>query len=89
LVEVKNESATTALPAVDHASRNILLLQKKGDKRRLENKRPIALLNCDARLLATADVIRLKKHIGTLVGDSQVGFMPKRWIGDNIANIQA
>lgn len=34
----------------------------------------------DARLLATVDVLSLKEHIGSLVGWSQTGFIPARWM---------
>ncbi len=86
---VKNQSCVDGVMADGFRQRYISLIPKKGDARELTNKRPISLLNVDARFLAKADVERMKAAMLTIVGEEQVGFMPGRWIGTNIADIQA
>lgn len=66
----------------------ITLIPKKGkDKRRLENWRPITLLNLDYKILAKAIDNRLSGVIAKFIHINQTGFMAGRFIGTNLRNI--
>lgn len=67
---------------------HVSLLHKKGDKDLLNNKRPISLLNTDERILDQALNLRLCFKLLKLTHPTQTGFVPTRWIGDNIATVQ-
>lgn len=67
----------------------ITLIPKKDvDRRLVSNWRPITLLNTDYKVLTKAIAIRLQKYLGKLIHQNQTGFMPGRFIGDNIRAIQ-
>lgn len=67
---------------------NIVLLHKSGDKDRLGNKRPIALINTDERLMDKAVNSRVAAVLPKLIHRDQTGFIPGRWIGENIETVQ-
>lgn len=68
----------------------IALIPKKGkDNRYLQNWRPISMLNCDYKIMAKALAKRLSHFLPKLIHANQTGFIPTRYIGDNIRNIQA
>ena len=56
----------------------ITLIYKKNDKEKIENYRPITLLNIDYKIIAASLATRLKKHLAKLVGLNQRGFVPGR-----------
>lgn len=64
-----------------------LLPKKNRDRRFLSNWRPITLLNIDYKLLAKCISRRLHHIIPRLIHENQVGFIPGRFIGTNIRNI--
>lgn len=68
----------------------ITLIPKKGkDKRYLQNWRPISMLNCDYKIIAKALAKRLALVLPNIIHPNQTGFVPTRFIGDNIRNIQS
>lgn len=68
----------------------ITLIPKKGrDKRYINNWRPISMLNTDYKILAKALATRLSHILPSLINPNQTGFVPGRFIGDTVRNIQA
>lgn len=67
---------------------HIHLPHKKGDHSDLSNKRPISIMNTDERLFSQAHNKRLAPLLHTIINPSQTGFIPGRWIGHNIAEMQ-
>ena len=61
---------------------DIILLYKKGDTRDPRNYRPITLLQSDYKILAKILTNRLKQVIGFVISKDQLGFVPKRLIGE-------
>ena len=66
----------------------IALLFKKGDRTKLQNWRPITLLNTDYKILTKALANRLKHTLPLLVHTDQTACIPGRTINDNIRLIQ-
>ena len=61
------------------------LIPKKGkDKRYIENLRPISLLPVSYKIIAKVMALRLKKVVGDVIHADQTGFLPGRYIGENI-----
>ena len=87
LVDYMNALGEETDPAVSHLA-HISLLHKQGDKDLLNNKRPISLINTDDRILDQALNMRLCFKLLKLTHPSQTGFVPTRWIGDNIEAVQ-
>lgn len=65
-----------------------ILFKNKGSRLRLENYRPISLLNTDYKILAKILANRLKKVIGSIVAPTQAYSIPGRDIGDIISTIR-
>jgi hypothetical protein len=61
---------------------DIILLHKKGDSRDPRNYRPITLLEVDYNILAKILVARMKRVINNFLSKEQLGFVPKRLIGE-------
>jgi hypothetical protein len=62
---------------------DIIVLYKKGDAREVRNNyRPITLLQVDYNILAKMMVARMTTIVHTFVSKQQLGFVPKRLIGD-------
>lgn len=61
----------------------MILLYKKGPPSSLGNWRPLSLINTDAKLFTKIITIRLQRHLDTLIGPRQTGFVPGRLISDN------
>ena len=64
----------------------IITLIPKGNKDRqyLRNWRPISLLNVLYKIASSCIANRIKKTLSILIHESQKGFMPGRFIGENI-----
>ena len=64
----------------------IIICIPKGDKPReyLKNWRPISLLNVVYKIGSACIANRLKTVLPTLIHEDQTGFVPGRYIGDNI-----
>jgi endonuclease/exonuclease/phosphatase family metal-dependent hydrolase len=48
----------------------------------VSNWRPIALINCDAKLFSRVLTNRLRKHMTSLISPAQEGFITNRWIAN-------
>ena len=59
-------------------------IYKKKDRTRIENYRPITLLNTDYKIMTKALASQLAKNICTLIHPDQTGFVPTRSIFDPI-----
>ena len=59
-------------------------LYKKKDRTKIENYRPITLLNMDYKTMTKALAMQLATHIGKLLHPDQSGFVPNRSIFDPI-----
>ena len=64
----------------------IIICIPKGDKPReyLKNWRPISLLNVVYKIGSSAIANRIKTVLPNLINEDQTGFVPGRYIGDNI-----
>ncbi|PPQ78110.1 hypothetical protein CVT24_006387 [Panaeolus cyanescens] len=62
------------------------LLYKKNDKRKVENYRPITLLNTDYKLYTKTLTNRLNQVAGTILHENQAGFVPGRSLYDHTRN---
>lgn len=60
------------------------LLMKKGDPADLANRRPITLLSSDYKCMSKVLTNRLKTVISDLIDDVQSGFIPNRYILNNV-----
>jgi hypothetical protein len=65
------------------------VLHKKGDRDNMGNKRIINVNNSDKRIQSQAHNLRLAPCLPTFLNPTQTGFIPGRWIGYNIAEVQA
>jgi hypothetical protein len=61
---------------------DIIVLYKKGDAREVRNYRPITLLQVAYKIFAKMMVARMKTVVNTFVSKQQLGFVPKRLIGE-------
>jgi hypothetical protein len=61
---------------------DIIVLYKNGDAREVRNYTPITLLQVDYKLFAKMMVARMKTVVNTFVSKQQLGFVPKRLIGE-------
>lgn len=59
-------------------------IYKKKDRTRIENYRPITLLNTDYKTMTKALASQLAKNICSLLHPDQTGFVPTRLIFDPI-----
>ena len=66
----------------------ISLLFKKGDWTKLQNWRPITLLNTDYKILTKALSNRLKNTLSSIIHTDQTACIPGRTINDNLRLIQ-
>ncbi|MDE1906295.1 MAG: reverse transcriptase family protein, partial [Rhodospirillales bacterium] len=62
----------------------VQLYKGAGDSADLGNYRPITLLNSDLKLLSRALVTRFAAPLAACIDVTQSGFLPGRWIGDNV-----
>ncbi|BDA44215.1 probable LINE-1 retrotransposable element ORF2 protein [Coccomyxa sp. Obi] len=77
--------ASPALPPSMLQGRIILLYKGKGaDRASPASYRPITLLNTDYKLAARTVASRLGPVLNQVVDPTQTGFLPKRWVGDNV-----
>ena len=61
---------------------------KSGDKTKLTNWRPIALLNVDFKIIARVLAHRFQRVVSKIVSTDQNGYIKNRFIGFNIRQIQ-
>ncbi len=60
------------------------LVPKRANARDLANRRPIAGINADVKIASRAISTRLAAALQPVIDPTQTGFLPGRWIGDNI-----
>ena len=65
----------------------ILIPKKDKDRELLKNWRPLSLLNTDYKILAKCIANRIKKVLPEIIHCDQTGFLPNRYIGENINRI--
>jgi hypothetical protein len=53
-----------------------LITKPQKDPTKIENFRPISLMNIDAKILNKILAIRIQEHIKTVIRPDQVGFLP-------------
>ncbi|SCV72882.1 BQ2448_28 [Microbotryum intermedium] len=82
-----NSTGLSAEPSPRNIA-HIHLIHKRGERDQLVNKRPISLINADERIISQAHNQRLAPLLESLIGPTQRGFVPNRWIGTNIAEVQ-
>ena len=71
--------------SIDQRSGIINLIPKKDkDPLYLDNWRPISILNTDYKIIAKCLALRLKKVLPEIISNDQTGFLPGRYIGENI-----
>ncbi|CAI7916027.1 unnamed protein product [Closterium sp. NIES-54] len=78
-----NFSDTASIPASIKEAVTILL-HKKGDKDKLDNYRPITLLNFTYKVLARVVANRMRSLLHRVISEEQYGFIPGRRISDAI-----
>jgi Reverse transcriptase (RNA-dependent DNA polymerase)/zinc-binding in reverse transcriptase len=84
LAELFNASLVSGtLPRSSSRSLLTLIFKKKGSEDDLKNWRPIALLNCDRKLLSKIIASRIQSVAKDLIHPSQTGFVQGRRIQDN------
>ncbi len=66
----------------------IKLIHKKGEKNKLDNYRPITLLNYDYKICTAALARRIQNVIKKIISDDQCGYIQGRFIGRNIRVIE-
>ncbi|CAI5967659.1 unnamed protein product [Closterium sp. NIES-65] len=79
----QNFSDTASIPASIKEAVTILL-HKKGDKDKLDNYRPITLLNFTYKVLARVVANRMRPLLHRVISEEQYGFIPGRRISDAI-----
>ena len=85
LQEAFTSQASPALPPSLMQGRITLLYKGKGaDRESPASYRPITLLNTDYKLAARTLASRLGPVLNQVVDATQTGFLPKRWVGDNV-----
>ena len=73
-----------SMPPEMHASITILIPKKGKDPKKVENLRPISLLNVVYKIVTKTIATRLAKVIPDLIDRDQTGFIKGRFIGENI-----
>ena len=72
------------MPTEMHDSIIILIPKKDKDSKKVENLRPISLLNVLYKIMTKTLAIRLARVIPDLINRDQTGFIKGRFIGENI-----
>ena len=88
LIDSLNEGYNCQELSASQKQAFITLIHKKGDKRCIDNWRPISLLNIDYKIAAKVLSTRLQKVITNLVSPEQKGFLKKRSALENIRLVQ-
>jgi len=66
-----------------------LLPKLNKDLLSLKNWRPLTLMNVDYKIITGCIAKRIKKVLGTLISHEQTGFVPGRYIGENIFKLSS
>lgn len=65
-----------------------LIFKNRGSKQKLENYRPISLLNVDYKILAKVLSMRMKSVLGSIIAPTQAYSVPGRDIADTICSVR-
>ena len=65
-----------------------LIPKTQKDLRYLSNWRPVSLLQTDYKILTKTLALRLQKVLPKIISTDQVGYIPNRYIGENVRIIQ-
>ena len=85
LVKSFNYAFKTGCLSVSQRRGVITLIPKEGkDEEFLKNWRPISLLNVDYKIAAKVIANRMKKNLSSIISCDQTGFLPNRYIGENV-----
>lgn len=85
LTAVFNDIQTHGVdPTTDFSAGWMCPIYKKKDRTKIENYRPITLLNTNYKIMTKTLAMQLAQHISKLVHPNQSGFIPKRSIFDPI-----
>ena len=88
LVECFNESFAKGEMSSSQRQAVITFIEKKDqDRCDLKTWRLISLLNVDAKIASKVIAERMKRLLPGLIHDNQSGYIPGRWIGENIRSI--
>jgi hypothetical protein len=82
LLDIMNDAMKATFPASWQKTK-LILLYKKGDATRLDNWRPLSLINSDAKIFTKILSNRLNTMLPKLINQYQTGFMPGRLIANN------
>ena len=64
------------------------LIEKKGkDRSLLENRRPISLVNVDAKIMSKVVATRMKNVLPNIVHHNQTGYVKDRYIGETVRSV--
>ena len=88
LVNALNESYENGHLARSQRKGLITLIFKKGNADELKNWRPVTLLNCDYKIVATVLALRMQKIMPTIINETQVGYIKGRLGGFNVRIVQ-
>ena len=89
LVNVLNEGLDKGELSSSQRQSVITLIEKGGkDRCKLQNWRPISLLNVDYKIASKTLTMRVEKVIHKLINVDQSGFVKGRFIGDSVRTIQ-
>ena len=88
LIDSLNDGYVQGELSVSQKQGILTLLFKKGDRRVLDNWRPISLLNIDYKILARVLSQRLQKVLHQIVSFDQTGYIRGRSASDNIRLVQ-
>ena len=88
VVESLNEAYTQGELSESQKQGVLTLLYKKGDKRNLDNWRPISLLNTDYKIIARVMSHRLQKVLHKIIASDQTGYIKGRSASDNLRLVQ-
>jgi hypothetical protein len=81
-LQVYNDALSQSIFPLSWLETCMILLPKKGDLALLQNWRPISLINTDAKIFTRMINARLMKYMNKCISTNQMGFMPKRFIGE-------
>ena len=88
LIESLNEGYTQGGLSESQRQGILTLLFKKGDRKILDNWRPISLLNTDYKILARVLSQRLQRVIQKIISFDQTGYIKGRSASDNLRLVQ-
>lgn len=88
LVNAFNESFKKGQMSSSQRKGLITLIYKKGNSDELKNWRPVTLLNCDYKIVATVLAVRTQKVLASVIMDTQVGYIKGRLGGFNVRIVQ-